>query len=369
MNKLVLGNLIYRPLRSVISALAVAIEVIMILSIVGIMYGILNGSRDQAAGTGYDMIARPSQGSAILATSSAAASVKVADVLRSLPHVEVVSPVGIKILIGSSVQNLLGIDYPSYNALKPFEYKAGGPFQGPYDILIDDIEAANSHGHVGDLLKVPQLGHDFRVCGIVAHGKGARRYVQLTTLDEADGTPGKAAFFYLRTKDPPQFEEAVRREVLGTAGLSDWNVQTLQELLSQLTPEHIPAFNLGIRVVIGIAAVIGFLVIFQSMYTAVMERTREIGILKSMGASQGTIVSVVLRETGLLAVCGVVLGILATLLLKAVLRVRFPSLAFQVTGEWVATATAITLVGALFGALYPALKAARKDPIDALAYE
>ena len=368
MNKLVIGNLIYRPLRSVISALAVAIEVIMILSIVGIMYGILNGSRDQQSGTGYDMIARPSQGSAILATSSASASVKVTDVLRGLPHVEVVSPVGIKILIGSSVQNLLGIDYASYNALKAFEFKAGGPFQAPYDILIDDIEAANNKNlRVGDHVKV--LDHSFRVCGIVAHGKGARRYVQLTTLDELDGTPGKAAFFYLRTEAPPRYQEAVRREIVGTEGLGDWNVQTLEELLSQLTPEHIPAFNIGVRVVIGIAAVIGFLVIFQSMYTAVMERTREIGILKSMGAGKGTIVSVVLRETGLLAVCGVLIGIVATMLLKIVLHARFPSLAFQLTGTWVLIATVITLVGALFGATYPALKAARKDPIEALAYE
>ena len=105
------------------------------------------------------------------------------------------------------------------------------------------------------------------------------------------------------------------------------------------------------------------------MYTAVLERTREIGILKSMGASQATIVSVVLRETGLLAVVGVLLGIAVTMLLKAVLHARFPSLAFTFTATWVLIATGITLLGALLGASYPALKAARKDPIDALAYE
>jgi putative ABC transport system permease protein len=57
-----------------------------------------------------------------------------------------------------------------------------------------------------------------------------------------------------------------------------------------MTPNALPGFNIGLRVVIGIAVVIGFLVIFQSMYTAVMERTREIGILKSMGASRAYIV-------------------------------------------------------------------------------
>jgi putative ABC transport system permease protein len=105
------------------------------------------------------------------------------------------------------------------------------------------------------------------------------------------------------------------------------------------------------------------------MYTAVMERTREIGILKSMGAGRAGIVSVVLRETGLLAVVGVVVGVAATFLLRVFLRARFPTLSFEITTRWVLSAVAIALCGALFGALYPALKAARKDPIDALSYE
>ncbi len=367
MNKLIFGNLVHRPLRSVISALAVAIEVIMILSIVGIMYGMLNGNREQQMGTGYDMIARPAAGSAILATSSASASVKVADVLRTLPHVAVVAPMSIKMQVGSSLQNLLGIDYASYNALRPFVFTAGGPFQGPFDMIIDDIEAAGHHEQVGDPVKA--LNHTFRICGIVEHGKGGRQFVPLTTMNDLDGNPGKASSFMIRTEESPRYWEDVRHEILATQGLNDWSVQTRDELLSMLTPEHLPAFNAGIRVVIGIAAVIGFLVIFQSMYTAVMERTREIGILKSMGAGQGTIVSVVLRESALLASAGTVLGIAATYLLRAVLHHHNPALAFQFTPGWVGIAVLITLVGALFGSLYPALKAARKDPIDALAYE
>ncbi len=368
MNKLVFGNLIHRPLRSVISALAVAIEVIMILSIVGIMYGILNGSRSQTTGIGADMIVHPGANSALLNTSAASANVKIAGVLAGLPHVAAVAPVNIKLTTGSSLENIFGIDFESYNQLRPFEFLEGGPFQGPWDMIIDDYQAAGGKGlAVGS--KVMTLGHAFRVCGIVEHGKGSRKFIPLTTLDELDGNPGKASVFYVRTGDPPRFQAEVRREILGTPGLNDWSVQTLEELLSTLTPEHLPGFNIGLRVVVGIAAVIGFLVIFQSMYTAVMERTREIGILKSMGAGKGMIVSVVLRETGLLAICGVLLGIGTTVLLRAALHAHFPTLSFQLTGEWVAIATGITLVGALFGAMYPALKAARKDPIDALAYE
>ena len=146
-------------------------------------------------------------------------------------------------------------------------------------------------------------------------------------------------------------------------------METIREYLASLTPDHLPGFNIALRVIISIAIIIGFMVIFQSMYTAVMERTREIGILKSMGAGQFSIVSVVLRETMLLAMAGITIGVGATYLLRAVLHNRFPTLSFAVTTDWVFKAIAIALLGALCGALYPALKAARKDPIDALSYE
>jgi len=368
MNKLVLGNLVHRPLRSIISALAVAIEVVMILSVVAIFYGMLNGSRTQQSGIGMDMLVRPGSASAIQALGSASAPVAVADVLRKMPHVQVVAPVSIKLTVGSSLDTVYGIDYASYNALRPFVFVSGGPFRSPYDIIIDDLQAAKVPGTtIGSTIKT--LDHDFTVCGIVEHGKGSRKFIQLTTMDELDGNPNKAAVFYLRTENPPQFQEDVRTEVLNTDGLQGWSVQTLDESLAVLTPERLPGFNIALRVVIGIATVIGFLVIFQSMYTAVMERTREIGILKSMGAGKFTIVSVVLRETMLLATAGIVLGTAATYLLSAILHKRFPTLAFAVTPSWVLKAVLIALAGALFGALYPAFKAARKDPIDALSYE
>ncbi len=368
MNKLVLGNLVHRPLRSIISVFAVAIEVVMILSIAGIMFGILNGSRSQTTGIGGDIITHPGASTALMNTSAASADVRVADVLRQLPHVEAVAPVNIKLTTGASLENIFGIDYASYNALRPFVFKEGGPFQQPFDMIIDDLQAAAGKGtHVGDTVKA--FGHNFRVCGVVEHGKGSRKFVPLTTMDQLDGNVGKASVFYIRTEQSPKYQDDVMREVQSTDGLQDWSVETLQHLLSTLTPERMPGFNIALRVVIGIATIIGFLVIFQSMYTAVMERTREIGILKSMGAGQMDIVSVVMRETGLLAVVGVLLGVGATLLLKSALHARFPTLSFSVSPMWITRGVVIALLGALFGALYPALKAARKDPIDALSYE
>lgn len=374
MNKLVVGNLVHRPLRSIISAFAVAIEVIMILSVVAIFYGILNGSRTQNAGIGMDMTVHAGAASALSNLSAASTPIAVGGVLAKLPHVVVVAPVNIKLTLGSSVENIFGIDYASFNALRPFSFVAGGPFGGPYDAIIDDYEAKRGAGtKVGDTIKV--MGHDFRVSGIFEHGKGSRKFIPLETMDALDGNPGKAALFYLRTDEAATdagkraIQEQVRQEILSTDGMQAYNVQTLEEYLGQLTPQHLAGFNIALNVIIGIAIIIGFLVIFQSMYTAVMERTREIGILKSMGAGPGSIVSVVLRETGLLAVAGVLVGVALTYLLRAFLHVRYPTMAFQLTGAWVGKAVCIALLGALTGALYPALKAARKDPIDALSYE
>jgi len=366
MNKLVLGNLVHRPLRSIISALAVAIEVVMILSVVAIFYGMLNGSRTQQSGIGMDMMVRPSAGSSITALSGASAPIAVADVLRKLPHVQVVSPVNAQLSLGSTLDSVFGIEYESYNALRPFVFISGRPFRDPYDIIIDDLQAAKGYP-IGS--KIVAFGHEFTVCGIVEHGKGSRKFISLETMDEIEGSPGKAAVFYLRTENEPQYQADVKSEILGTDGLQNWNVQTLQEYLELLSPERLPGFNVALHVVIGIATIIGFLVIFQSMYTAVMERTREIGILKSMGAGKFAIVSVVLRETMLLAVAGIVLGTGATYALSLVLHRRFPTLAFAVTPDWVLKAVVIALCGAFCGALYPAFKAARKDPIDALSYE
>jgi putative ABC transport system permease protein len=365
MNKLVVGNLVHRPLRSLISAFAVAIEVVMILSISAIMLGMLNGQRTRTTGIGMDMITHPGAVTNLIGMSGAAASIQVAPVLRGLPHVAVVAPVNIQLTAGKTLENIYGIEYTSYNALRPFVFLSGGPFTGPDDVIIDNYEAARGL-KVGDTMNI--LHHTFKICGIVENGKGGRKFIPLETMDAIGGTPGKASVFYLKLDDRKN-TEFVRKEILTTPGMSQYDVQTLDELLSSLTPDKLPGFNIGLRIVIGTAVVIGFLVIFQSMYTAVMERTREIGILKSLGASRLYIVAVVLRETGLLALTGIAVGVGATYLMRLIFHYKFPTLDFAVTPHWVFSAIVIAFTGAIFGALYPALKAATKDPIDALSYE
>jgi putative ABC transport system permease protein len=367
MNKMILANLVHRPIRAVISIFAVAVEVTLILLIVGIMLGMLNDSSSRQAGVGADILVQPPGASLFMGVSGAPVSAKVADKIRPLPHVVAVAPVVAQLSTAGNVQVIDGIDLQSFEAVGgPLTYLSGGPFQEPYSMIVDDLEAASKHRKVGD--KVEVLNHEFTISGVVEHGRGARQFVPIQTLQDVIGAQGKASIFYVKL-DTPNNADAVVQEIKNIPGMAQYGVHSVKEYLSLMTSSGVPGLNTVIRVVIGIAMIIGFIVIFQAMYAAVMERTREIGILKSLGAGKLYIVSAILRETLLIAVGGVVLGIVISYAAKSALKAHFQTLPLMITNSWLVRATIIAIIGSLLGALYPALKAAQKDPIDALAYE
>src|ERR1700750_2778799 len=115
MNKLVIANLLHRPLRSLISITAVAIEVIMILSIVGIFMGMLNDQKQRTNGTGADLMLRPSKASGINGLGGVTMNVKLAAVLDKLPHVVVAAPAAVQTTTEGSIELIYGIDYDSFH--------------------------------------------------------------------------------------------------------------------------------------------------------------------------------------------------------------------------------------------------------------
>jgi hypothetical protein len=129
MNKLVFANLIHRPMRSIISAAAIAIEVVMIISVAAIFLGQIDGQKIRTNGIGADMIVRPPN-SSFINGSAARPFPPECRGLRKLPHVAVASPVIQNFTLGSGTRRFIyGIDYESYNALRPFTFLEGGPFR------------------------------------------------------------------------------------------------------------------------------------------------------------------------------------------------------------------------------------------------
>ncbi len=372
MNKLIFANLLHRPVRSIISVLAVAIEVVMILSIVAVFMGLLNDTKQRTNGIGADLMLLPSNASLFNGVSGASMPVQDTEVLSRLPHVALVSPAIEHLSTSPNVEILYGVDYKTFNALKPFVFLAGGPFTGPNDVLIDSViansknQATGRNYAVGDTMKI--MDQNFRVAGIVEPGKGGRKLIPLTTMQDMMGAGDRVSVFFVKC-DSPANDDVVMNEIRSTRGFGNNTLTTVDSWLNQMTPNKIPGFNLSLRIVTGIAVIVGFLVIFQSMYTAVLERTREIGILKSLGASKLTIVGVLLRECTVLAAAGIVLGIAGTYGVQQIVLYLLPTHQFEIAGAWLVRAALIAFTGSLCGALYPAWMAARKDPIDALAYE
>jgi putative ABC transport system permease protein len=367
MNKMIVANLVHRPMRSVISILAIGLEVTLILLIVGLSLGILNDSKQRQAGIGADVVVMPPGSSFIVGLTGAPTSIKVGDVLARLPHVVSVAPVITQIATSGTLEVIAGIDLKSYESLGgPFRYVSGGPFQGPEDVIIDDVFSRSKHLKVGDTIEI--LNHSFHISGIVEQGRGSRKFLPIKTLQDLMGAQGKASLFYLKTDDPNNADSVVE-EIKHVPGMERFVAASMKYYLSTMTPSNTPFLSSFIKVVISISVIIGFIVIFQAMYTAVMERTREIGILKSMGASKVYIINVVLRETALLALAGIVVGIVFSFIAKQGISYKLPLLRVIMTGGLIGEAAVIAIVGAIAGALYPAYKAAQKDPIDALAYE
>ena len=108
--------------------------------------------------------------------------------------------------------------------------------------------------------------------------------------------------------------------------------------------------------------------LFLAMYTTITERTREIGILKAMGASRGYIIGVIEKEAILISTMGLIVGFLIAIGAGFLIH-RVYGLVFEFGWKWGLVAAAIGLLGGGIGALYPAVRAANLDAVAALAYE
>src|SRR3974377_1157230 len=174
MNKMIFANLVHRPFRPIISSVAVAVEVTLILLIVGLSIGMLTDTKNRQVGIGADIMVQPPGSSLLMGVSGARFSIKVADRLRKLDHVVAVTPVVTQLSTGGALEVIDGIDLASFEAVGgPVHYLSGGPFQGANDMLIDDYLAASKKLKVGD--PVQTMTQSFQVCGVLDHGRGARK--------------------------------------------------------------------------------------------------------------------------------------------------------------------------------------------------
>jgi putative ABC transport system permease protein len=351
-------------MRTLLSVLLIGVPVTLILSLVGVSEGMSEDAQQRHRSLGADIVVRPRTAGAITSNSGCPISEGYVDAIEKQPHG--------KMAIGTVTYsidwplNMMGVDMDRFTAFNGgFKYLAGGPLRQPYDILLNQPYAEQHKKQLGDTINL--VNTDWHVVGIIEPGMLASVAVPKTTLQDLISCTHHVSTIWVKIDDPSQ-ADAVAKQL--TKEFPNLRIDTMAYYTSQFAVSNIAQVRVFRYVVIGIGVVIAFAVVCLTMYMAVLQRTREIGILKSLGASKLFILRIMLTEAAVLGILGTLFGIALSYgtrwAINTFIPASFPMIMVQ---SWWPKAFLIAEAAALFGALYPGLAAASHDPIEALAYE
>jgi putative ABC transport system permease protein len=366
--KLIVSEVLHHPVRAVLSTVMIGVALLLGLVMKGLSTGVLEEKIARTQGIGADLMVQPPRSSYILGLGENVMPASMADKLLEVAGVEAATPVATNVSFTNRLEAVFGIDLASFDRVSGgFRYLRGGPFSGPFSALVDDVYVRTHGVKLGSTLDI--LNHQFTVCGIVEHGKGARVFVPLTTLQSLVG-PGKCSTIFLKCKSP-ELVDTVRQRLQAFEGgaLRSYQITPLRELTSLITTSSFVGLRQFLTVVVVFAAVINFLVIFLALYVQVLSQTRDIGILRALGATRVYLVNLFLGEACLLCLLGVCLSLVLYELTKLLVVSFYPGLSFLLPAGGLLRTLGIAVVSALLGAAYPAYRASRSEPIAALSYE
>jgi putative ABC transport system permease protein len=366
MDNLIISNIRQRPVRTMISVFGVALGVILVALNTGLVEGMLNDRMRREQGIGAEIEFSRRAGGILSPQSFMSLDTRYGDRLLQIEGVESVSPIGRHIQSGSTglgFESVEGIDFNSYSAMSGIRIVEGRVFQADDEVIIDQFRAEHSNLTVGSM--IPVFGKNLRVVGIYSPEAGSRVKISLSALQNYMVAPNKCFSIMVKVKDPSKQEEVQKRINEALPG----NIVYLRRDVQMIgLTKNIPGIKGFVRAVLALSIIISSLVILLAMYTTITERTREIGILKSLGASKRYIVGVIEKEAIAISILGVGVGLITAFIAARVIE-KFTTLPIEFHWSWILIAGLIGLLAGVVGALYPALRAANQDPIKALAYE
>lgn len=358
--------MLHRPARTVVSILGIAVGVLLIVFTVGLSNGSLRERVTREANVGAEIFFRASGTLGMSGSEAFRLPVSLAAEVAKTDGVQMVVPLGqTSVAADSNTGSRLidGVNYDEYariTGLKIIEGKAIAQADG--EAIIDTGFQKQKKLKIGDKLKMWE--RDFTVVGTYEPAAGGRIKIPLSVMQTQIGGENKVSAFLIKVNQgatPEQVAENLHQKFPD-------NQILLTKELEELYMSSIPALGVFLNVVIGVAAVISALVILLTMYTTVTERTRQIGIMKSLGMSNPRIAWIITQEALLISFSGIVLGVILTVVLRFLLT-RVTTLEVEISPVVLAITTVVGLIGGALGALYPAIRAARLDAVEALSYE
>jgi putative ABC transport system permease protein len=392
MDNLIAANLRQRPLRTTISVVGVALGVILVVLTVGLARGMTRDAAERQSNVEAEIRFFPGGGFS-LAANPLRLSTRYADAIMHgvqptpedpdlqpkppIPGVAAVTPVGEWVqsnVGGIGFEAVDGIDYNSFlktthlNIVEGRGLTSEPADETPEEAIVDRYYSETNKGpdglntHVGSQIRV--LGRSFTVVGIYEPPVLARIKIPLKTLQRLLGGADNCTFLMIKTEKPELAAAAMTALKQYYPGNNILFTRDLPALYSQ----GIKPVEVFLDVVIGLSMVISGLVILLAMYTTIIERTREIGVLKSLGASKRFIVLVIEKEAALISAMGVAFGFVVSVIGKYAIE-GTTRLIIDLQPKWLLISAILGLSCGVIGALYPAFRAAALDPIEALSYE
>jgi putative ABC transport system permease protein len=366
MLELVFANLRVRPLRTLITVVGVALGVTLVILFTGLARGMTNDMAKRASNWKAEIVfTRP--GAMDLQSSNAPVSTAYVGKLLEIDGVQSAVPV-IRYITPNSkgrwgIQQLDGVDWKPFAEMNDMRIIDGRAPAADDEVVLDDRQMREDSVHVGDSIEL--FGDkQFKVVGVFEPPSGSRIKMTLGAMQDALEAPNKCTYILVKIKDGADPEAVAARIDQALPG----NKINLTRDLVIDAQERIPGLNTFLRVLVGLGAFVSTIFVLLSMYTTITERRKEIGILKSLGASNGFIIRTIEGEAFLIGILGIILGVAISLLASYSIGKEF-ELPFEFSSGWIVTAVAIAIVGSLFGALYPAWRAAAIDPVEVMVNE
>lgn len=406
MDSLIIANIKQRPLRTAISVLGVALGVILVVLFVGLARGLMRDAAERQSNVdaeirvfskgdslfGPNPLMLPASLAREIIYGRPQRTESIGDVTVTIPAKPPIEGIQATSAVGEWVRSSVGgigfelvdgIEYQSFLQTARLKIVEGdglgdgravnAKYNTKYEAIVDRYYIENNKSIDGQPLKVGSrielLGHEFTVVGVYEPSVLARVKIPLHTLQELLSGSGEdlvenCTFIMVKCKQSEMAGQVIESLKQNYPDLSVIHTNDIPALYSQgLTPVEV-----FLNVVIGLALVISTLVILLGMYTTIIERTRQIGILKSLGASKRFIIFAIEKEAALISVLGVVLGYGFAVIIKNVIQAN-TRLKFDLQPKWLLIAAAIGLLGGILGALYPAIRAANLDPVEAISYD
>jgi len=376
------GNLARQPNRAAVTASALMVGLAMILALAGMVSSLFDGFMnylDHSLHT--DFLLMPA--SLVLGGGNVGAGPELVEAVRAVPGVTGATTLrlGTAAVDGATLQ-VVGVDPETYPRLSGLVFRYGDPQEAfaalgrERAIIVNGVFAAQWQVRVGDVLtlQTPEGKREYRVVGVGSdylNAKLATGYISQANLERDFHQTADLLVMVEAAEDADMAAvEAKLREIVGrypSFVLTEWR---------SFREEQQRAFNRSIsllNVIMVMFALPSLLAMVNTLTINVMERTREIGVLRAVGSTRRQVRRMIVAESLLLGALGTAFGILAGLWLGYVLMQGMDVSGFVMPYYFpyagILLAVAVGLLIGVGAAVLPARRAARLDIVAALRYE